>query len=516
MTKRLMGWHKTLALWMTLPLFIWAFSGLLHPLMGHFFKPPRLQLATEQFAELGFLPRRTSLAYVLNTHGIERFSSVKLVMFQGAPHYQVRIQDGESQADSDRIAAPNPNYQLRYFAVEDGTERFAEQQGVGKVADAEYAAELVNRLDGSSTTAMSLIRNFTPEYPAINRILPVYRIAKSSGTIFYIDTHGSRISTLSTPTRESLSFWFRTLHNLSFIGEMHSPVRLVVLGVMISGILLLALTGLLLYSGLWRRLSSGRGKPSISQFHRVSGMIICLSLLGFATSGLHTLVSKQSRDEHFGISPGNELSVSELDFDPLQTMLSLQADNFNLVQWDGQLWLQFWRYMEQASTPKPGQDKVLTLGYWRPEQAQRTDADYAAFLGYSKLGVARSPSSQKTVTHFGGSYPFILKRLPVQQMAYGDSGQLVAIETHTGYVAQLADQADKYRSIHFSALHKYHFLNDLGKVPRDLFITLIILTILGTASLGLVLYFKRSYRRVRRRDLAAGEAQLQQLTSGEQ
>lgn len=508
MIGKLLRWHRFLALTFSIPLIIYAVSGLLHPIMVHFFSSPKANLANTSFNAV--IPHHyISLFTVLTKAKIDHFSSVRLVEFGGDVYYQIRIKTADQSISPYVAAQPNPHFRHRYFSLITGNELTSAD------GDLLYAQSLANKLDHSSVVDSQLITHFTSVYTDINRILPVYRLRLASGNIFYIDPHGSRVAATSNSSREAISQVFSWLHRQTYLGEKHDPLRIIFVSFFIIGLLLLALSGLLLYGVLWSKYkhyaltqsvkqqakqpiqaATKKANPNnltkkpyfsrhkISKIHRVTGLIVSVSLLGFTTSGIHTLMAKFDLANHFAISPNNDLSRSMLHYDPVAIMLEQDADNFNLVNWNHGLWLQLWRY----------QNNQLRLNYWHPSQGEKTDKQYAIYLAEHRLSINVLPDSVEAKTHFDSKYSPIFKRLPVQLLKYIQPQQQIAIETHTGYVAQLIEPHNVWQGIHFSLLHKYHFLNSLGKPNRDLIISLIMIGILLTASLGLWMYFLRLRR----------------------
>ena len=90
---RLLPWHRRLALLACFGVFSWALSGMLHPLMSALqprpaaFMPPAVALALDGLQAPGA---------VLQQAGIAQVQALRLLMLDGQPWYQARLQ-GQSK-----------------------------------------------------------------------------------------------------------------------------------------------------------------------------------------------------------------------------------------------------------------------------------------------------------------------------------------------------------------------------------------------------------------------------------
>ena len=505
MFAKLMRLHRFLAITTALPLLLFIISGLLHPIMVHFFTPERKMLDIINSFQNGHDSNEISLINVLNIHNIPVFSSAKLVKLKNQSYYQIRIandkyDDKKSNIDNDFPDMPSAKFIHKYFSTTTGLELKPGDCGSTELC---YVKTLAKIIGQSDIIDSKLITQFTPAYGEINRILPVYRVRFSSGNIIYVDPQGDRIALSSNQWRERIATWFDFIHRQSFVGDKHNWLRLVFSFIFTFNIFLMGITGVALYLIYKSKIKKKNkhltnrnininksnyfkglffySKTQIIKYHRSIGLVFSLSLIGFATSGLHTLISKFDKSHHFSISPSNEIDSYKLTFDPLKVMNNNKADNFNLVNWNNELWLQLWFY---------GNKNVLSLKYWHPLLGFKTDKDYAIYLAQKMLHLSEVPSDVIKKSHFDSSYSPIFKRLPVQQLHFANN-TVVAIETHTQYIAQFSQTKDIWQGLHFSLLHKYHFLNGLGRQYRDLIISFVMFGFLLTTLMGSWLYFSR-------------------------
>lgn len=463
MLKSLMQWHKRLALICALPLIIWALSGLLHPTMSHFAKAPFIK-PTKVSIEAKNIQSYLPLKSVLQNNHIESFSHASVVTVSGQHFYQVAALDENQQ-------------NVRYFDVTDGNESQT-------VTDLAYAAYLANIWSKQVVTGQpELITRFTAEYTDINRLLPVYKITLANGNFLYVDTLGKRIAAHNTPLRESLSYWFKQLHTFAFIAEKHSLLRIIPMVLISFIIFLVGVLGIASYGFMW---SKTKGKKKNTQyFHRTTGLAISLSLIFFATSSTHILLDKFSPETYRAITPGNQITTATLNHDPLAATITAKANNFQLINLGNQIVTQTHVYRKKATE----------FAYWQNNKLDLDSTHVALAVIKKQLGVTGEIATWEQINSFGPTYGFINKRLPVVQFTLDNTPNIrYSVEPHTGYIALISDNWERARSWHFGYLHKYHFLNPLGKGPRDIIITIIILGICITIGLGLSIYMKRRAR----------------------
>lgn len=463
MLKRLMIWHKRLALICALPLLVWALSGLIHPIMSHFAKADFIR-TTNVAVNATNLQSHLPLKQVLINNSIAAFSHASIV-----EHYDIHLYQVVDQA--------NQNQNIRYFDVVSGRES-------NTLSDIKYAMYLAEKWSKLSVAGEpTLITEFSAEYAEINRILPVYKIPMESGNFLYIDTLGKRIAAHNTPMRESLSYWFKQLHTFAFLADKHSLFRIIPMVAISVIIFIVGIFGMISYGLLWNRI---KGKARNSQyFHRTTGISISLSLVFFATSSTHILLDKLSPQVFRSIIPGNQLIAAQLNHDPLQLTIQEKANNFQLVNIEGQTFSQLQNFGRKE-----------TQFTYKNETSMHVDSGQLAIsILTNQLGIKGEIVDWQQINKFGATYAFINKRLPVIQLTLAQSPDvLYSVEPHTGYLANVSTPWERARSWHFGYLHKYHFLNPLGKGTRDIIITIIILGICTTVGFGLSIYVSRKKR----------------------
>ncbi|TQF70277.1 PepSY domain-containing protein [Pseudoalteromonas luteoviolacea] len=474
MLKRLLTWHRRIALFCLLPFVIWALSGLLHPIMSHFAKAPRINAAPVQ-VNTQYLQIYAQLKDLLNKARIEHFSHASLIQYDGRYYYQIR----EVKLNE---------LQVHYLPV-DGQ--------VSNLTDQEFARALASQWSEKNIIDSKLVTQFSPAYPEINRVLPVYRFSLEDGNFLYIDTLGKRITAHNTPLRESLSFWFKHLHTWQFIGDRHSPWRILPMLLLSGALLVMAILGLFAYSLLWPRIKSTR--LNNHAIHRGAGLALSLCLLGFATSSMHILIDKFYPQTFRQTVPDNTLYTHALNHDPVKALIQSGGDNFQLVAIDDEIYSQVVSY----------EKRNMQFSYWQQRPTNINNQLLAEHILHAQLNVQGQVSHAEKIDKFGPTYGFINKRLPVIQLRFEHNpSTLYSVEPHTGYIAAVDNTWQNARSWHFGYLHKYHFLNPIGKGPRDIIIAIICLGLVSVAILGTSLYLARTFRQRRakqQRDLNNNE-----------
>lgn len=488
MLKKLHYWHRRLAWVLLIPVTLWLVSGLMHPLMSNVFVAPTQQrVLLEREIELP-TEGHVSLSALMRQHDLHSIDQARLVYINGLAYYQVQQRTAAYTAFKTAAAQdsqPNPNIRSRYFSVVKGEELqngdaiYAEQLARYFLADANSSIEELERLDSFST-----------QYQSINRLLPVYRLrfGRDDQADVYVDTLQSRLATSNTKGRRVFNWVFRYLHTWAFMGDKHSLLRLIPVTLLIGATLLMGFVGLFMYGLLWKRLrkQKGNSKKPLRRWHRRIALLVAISFIGFASSGLHTVIMKYQKAGEFAFQAAMDIDADSLAIDPLG-LLSAGAKNFSLARVGDDVFFQLHRVKEGKKYLR--YVNAATGIVW-----EEGDVQYAKYLARQAAGLA--DVEVKSVTprkYFGHDYPVIFKRLPVQKVSFERDDWLgYFIETQTGQVAGLSSKQGFFQAMHFQWLHKYHFLDAfMSRAQRDLVMTVIALLILSVVSMGGVLLFKR-------------------------
>lgn len=118
-----------------------------------------------------------------------------------------------------------------------------------------------------------------------------------------------------------------------------------------------------------------------------------------------------------------------------------------------------------------------------------SDSKVAQFY-FEKITKRTDFKSMSYLTEFDKKeYGFINKRLPVYKITTKNNERYF-IDTQAALIASHLKQNDKIEGISFAILHKFMFLDFLGKPMRDLIISIIIIGLIITTYKGIKLMFK--------------------------
>ena len=96
------------------------------------------------------------------------------------------------------------------------------------------------------------------------------------------------------------------------------------------------------------------------------------------------------------------------------------------------------------------------------------------------------------VTYFTNEYGFVNKRLPV--MAFhlkNEKKSSYYIDPSARHLAAYIQNSARLEGLSFAFLHKFHFLDAMGKNARDGILVFFALSILIVSILGLVVFLKK-------------------------
>ncbi len=464
-------YHRWLGLLVGIPMILWTISGICHPLMANFLSRP-LPKAFHPPADVAHESIERSLIQVLRQNDYTTFSGFRLVRLQEHAYYQVHGRDGS----------------LRYFScltgeeLEDGDTIHAEQLARQFAADEESAVAAIERVE-----------RFTGEYGLINRFLPVYRVrlTRPDSVDVYVDIIGERLATHNDSVRRVLLWVFRNFHTWSFLGERENPLRVSIIVLFSLFTLTVAATGVYLFIGMkGGKKGAAKKRNRALQWHRWLGITFSLFLLGFSFSALLVAFPKYRPDSDNRKIVNLQIPVSELE-DSLLEVLQQEPNslhNLSIVEMnDG-------RYYQVHSRNEQGNSVVHYRNVSDGSLLQDGDLQYARYLFEKISGYPRdSLTEEERVTRFREDYPFIMKRLPVYKMvsSAAPAGSAWYIDTGNGYLAAHKTALGTASGLGFIFLHKFHFLDPLGKNTRDVLLIGVTLLLLLVSVLGIVSWFRR-------------------------
>ncbi|MDM4771121.1 PepSY domain-containing protein [Solimonas sp. SE-A11] len=410
-------WHRRLSLLAGVALLLWAASGLLHPLMS--WTNPRAAAFAPPPGEPLALPAQAPSA-----------------LLEAEPAGIVRLlsQGGQSLW---QIASPDRQH-LRYVDADTG-EPVPE-------ADRVRAVQLARHYTGLQSASLSEVRHITQydrEYPAVNRLLPVWRVefADERGLTAYVHTGEDRLASLTDRRKRVLLTLFQTVHTLDFL-EGVEGLRLGLILAAVGSVLAMAMLGIGMLLGRRAR----PGAPAMRRRHRLLAWAAWVPVLMFSVSGLFHLLrlSPLLQPVPASISPtvqGPLAWPAELEGARALTLLPLAEDRA------------VWR-------ARFGPQSLALYDARSGERLAGGDAELAQWL-------ASTPpvSSATRQAGFSPEYGFANKRLPVWRVEQPQG--LAFVDTAFGQVAARVGALDVAEQWTFSSLHKWQLLDFLGKAWRD-------------------------------------------------
>jgi hypothetical protein len=485
-SRNIYFWHRTVGLITIIPVIFWTLSGLMHPLMAHWFSPK----ISNQFIIPQVLDKAQislSIQDVLEKNKIEVFKNFRLVRFQGNTYYQVKIHDSE----------------ILYF----------DTQSAQKLENGEqrYAEHLARYFLDDQKSAVKGIRQqteFDGEYKFINRLLPVWRIDfdRSDDMTIYVETSSDRLGTFNTSSRKVFLWVFDNFHNWSFLGEItNNWVRISVMIVLLGIISLSAFSGLFIYGLFWKRFKtqpqSITKQGMLRRYHRQIGLATALVTFTFAFSGAYHATRKYSPNllpemVHSASFKTTELSKSlfelDLDWSRLHNLSVVKINNTPYFQ-------AFYKGTDES------QPQIIYLQALNGKILEDGNHQYAQYLSNyfmakienftEKFSDANLVDSKDIRTFDNREYGFIFKRLPVIKLAYDSRGNDVFyIETSTSCLAAYISNADRVEGLSFAIFHKFFLMDWAGKNIRDGIMMFSALGIFAMSILGMKLYVNRRFK----------------------
>lgn len=457
---------------------LFGLSGITHPLMSWFgpqaaaFFPPQGQFAPQDIA---------AIPQTLASSGLQQAQLVKVLPTAEGNLLQITLHNG-----TDR----------RYFNLADGTEYpgFDRKQG-------EWLARYYTGLADTPIRAMHLQTHFDDAYPAVNRLLPVWRVdfATHDKLTAFVHTELNALASLSNDTKNLQQKLFQTLHTWSWLDSLE-PVRVAILLVLVASLAAMCLTGLILTLAMPSRKLKGQRR-----WHRALAWGLWLPLLAFATSGLYHLLHNAGDAGPQGLVYGKPItfgnqalgavanSVAAIENQALNSITLIAGPEgqtlYRLGEPTGKPGQHVGHHgrFDGTATEKPARLIVAATG----QPSALDDESLARFAAAGHLGIAQQQiESSAIVTHFGPDYDFRNKRLPVWRINH--PAGTAFIDPVNGALVDSVNKADLFEGLSFSHLHKWNFLTPVtGRQIRDGLMVLVMVITLGFTWLGFTMLLRR-------------------------
>jgi hypothetical protein len=517
MLAHFLKWHHRLGVLTCLALLLWGLSGVTHPLMSRWQPRPASSFPPDQSISLS---AARSLPDVLQARGWERIQAASLATVAGHPHYRVTV------------AAAEPAH---YLDVQTGAEL-----PDGERLHAEELARHYTGLKQAKIVSSRLVQAFDADYHPTNRLLPVWRIQfdQADELTAYIDVGQARLATLVDQRRRLMTTWFKFGHDWSFLSGL-SGLRLAAMTTALALVAFSALSGLWFFVRMRGSAATRLARKPLARWHRWLGGLVGVTTVAFTLSGTLHLWMKQRHDalERPAVAQQG-IATADLTDAGWRAITAPPLARLELLSHGHQAaWLMQVARPGQASGPKA---QVAAMAQARSESGAASSHDehaghgdkarrkaqpsatptvmlhdtrsgaplpggpleWAGQLaqGFASQGgenATRAVESSRWITRFDDEYGFVNKRLPVVRVTLRDdpSHTRYFIEPATGTLAARVDDMDLLEGRIFSWLHKWRF-TDAGKDIRDLLQALVVLTTVGVALGGLLLFIRRQRRLV--------------------
>ncbi|MCU7548881.1 PepSY domain-containing protein [Chitinophagaceae bacterium LB-8] len=229
-------WHRSLGIVFLTTTLLFSFSGAWHA----WNKAPQKPSSKTIVNPSTFKATELNLSWKEIQESLdkkEKLIGISPIKINDQSFWQVAIQQG------------NKRYK-RYFNMQDQQEM--------KNGDAAYAIYLVKQFTGNTPHNINKTENinaFDHNYSMMNKILPVVQVSIDNGNSYFIETSSGRLAAVTSASDKLERFSFSNLHMHHYwemwLGkDSGKTVRNAVLMLSTLGLMLIALTGLIIY---WRK-----------------------------------------------------------------------------------------------------------------------------------------------------------------------------------------------------------------------------------------------------------------------
>jgi hypothetical protein len=478
--KSVKKWHG-LFLWPALiATLIYILSALSHPLMvwtGPQAKkmfPPALVLEGQEVE---------NISKIIQENNLDKALIAKFVPFKDQVLFQV-TQDSNSPR--------------RYFSSINFSEVLDH--------DRQQAIWLAQHYLGAEINIRSIEfqSQFDEQYPAVNRLLPVYKISYDTqdNLSVFVHTETQALAGITNDWKRSLRWLFQNLHSFEFLSDFES-IRLALVILMVSLITLMAVTGLMFLVVLKRR---SKAVQIERRWHSRLAYVVVVPLILFSISGIyHLLYSSFENGEVENLYAADELPLA--NWSPItlpNSLIGTQINQISLVKKVENDECQF-LYRVSSAVDNPLQDNSRAKRFKGASAEFRgsyIDSQSGSLLEQldNQLVIQKAQkifqengeeaTNSQQISHFSPSYDFRNKRLPVWQVNSSD-GMQVFIDPVSGQLIDYNNTLDRVEGYSFSFLHKWNLLVPLvGRFYRDVSIVVVLSLALLLSLLGLVIHLK--------------------------
>ncbi|MNE25411.1 hypothetical protein D3C80_1187410 [compost metagenome] len=373
----------------------------------------------------------------------------------------------------------------------------------------------------SKAVSVELLKDFDEEYLAINRLLPVYKVSfdRADGIRLYVDATTDRLGLAMDNNRAIFHSFFRNFHSWEFLDHLGN-FRLFTLTLIASIAFVTAILGIYITFITKSNKAKSNQNSSVKyrRLHRQIAIVVSITTLMFTFSGAYHAIVKIEPDTRQNYFVKNDFNVTELKFDLDSVAKRYQVKNISIIKMNDTTYLRLSCSADKGfnkeaccekmsvAASKFGLEKkkdapvIHYLSLHSLTELANGDVQYARFMA-EKFSKNEDIVSVTPITEFKGEYGFINKRLPVYKVQYkANDNERWYVEPSTGELAAKINDTNLREGLSFAMLHKFHFVDDIGKTTRDVLTVIAALGNLAVALIGIVLlvfWYKKKYIKAR-------------------
>ena len=362
--------------------------------------------------------------------------------------------------------------------------------------------------------------HFDQSYPAVNRLLPVYKInfTTPDNLSVYIHTDTQALAGIENDWKRSLRFIFQTFHSFNWLDD-YETIRLMIISLLMTALLIISATGLLYLVKLKRNYPI---HDTRRRWHRRLGWIAVAPLFLFSISGFYHLWQSSLVSTPMGMQLTQTLDLTQWPaHNTFEIPDNIKLNQVSLIQTQVESNLHsknmYRLSISRIQTDKDqqlnnntrqkrfdGQSKEKSVLYIDAESGTAlNDIDQTLIIQQAKkiLGEEELTTLPMTlITHFGLGYDFRNKRLPVWRVE-GNNGEHIFIDPITHILVDKNNAFSRIEGYSFSFLHKWNMLTPImGRFNRDMLILFTLALIFLLAVLGVLMRFTSNQVGKRQRD----------------
>lgn len=489
-------WHRTLGIITVIPVIFWCLSGLMHPIMAHWFKPT---IAHEKLEETPLNQEQINMSIhdVLVKNSIKQFKNFRMVAFNNATYYQVKT-----------LVAN----EVLYFNALDG-----KLLANGDTKYAEWLSRYFIADQQSKLSSIAMQTSFDGEYKYVNRYLPVWKLNfdRNDDMDVYVETTSSKLATYNPTSRKIQLWFFDNFHNWNFLEAItNKTLQIIVMLLLLTIIGLSALSGVLIYGFFWKVFKKVPVTDNQSKFkkhHRKIGIAVSLVTFTFVFSGGYHATKKFEPYTLDKMAYAPTFNTADLVTANALVKPDSNWANYSLIQFRNTIYLQVGLLENEDN-----ESKNIYFNYKTAVQKENIEIPYATFLAEKFTKMMDAPEQEAAsdccmITNSDSAiknaklvetdylyqfdnreYGFVNKRLPVIKLKYStDDDTTIYIEPSTSRLAAFVESGDRLEGYSFAILHKFLFMDWAGKNIRDLVTALAALGVLTVGLMGLYLFVKK-------------------------